>query len=175
MAHSIELLFDDATDAAVRAVWDALAAAGLPSQGRVTAPTNRPHVTLTVADVIDPAVDALLAPLADRLPLPCVLGAPLVFGGGRLTLARLVVPSAELLGLHAEVHRRSLPHLRPGAAAHSAPGRWTPHATLCRRITAAELGEAFRVVGAITGDIDARAVGLRRWDGTRRVEHHLVS
>jgi hypothetical protein len=46
MAHSIELLFDDATEAAVRRDWTALAQAGLPSQGQHRSPTNRPHVTL---------------------------------------------------------------------------------------------------------------------------------
>ncbi|MDT5273103.1 MAG: hypothetical protein QOG95_35, partial [Mycobacterium sp.] len=58
MVHSIELLFDDATEAAINRIWDDLATADLP--GRV--PAGRPHVTLAVAERIAPDVDELLWP-----------------------------------------------------------------------------------------------------------------
>ncbi|MET0899127.1 MAG: 2'-5' RNA ligase family protein [Mycobacterium sp.] len=174
MAHSIELLFDDDTDAALRQVWDALADAGVPSQNRVASPTNRPHVTVVVADRLAPAVDTDLRALADRLPLPCLLGAPLVFGRGRLTLAHLVVPSAELLAFHRRVYDVCVPHLTPGPAPHSEPGSWTAHATLGRRLTPAQLGTAFAAVPALTGERRASFTGLRRWDGDERVEHVLI-
>lgn len=45
------------TDAIIRGEWAALADAGLPSQARHRSPTNLPHVTLSVADRIDAAVD----------------------------------------------------------------------------------------------------------------------
>jgi len=45
MVHSIELLFDRDTEAAIRQIWDGLATADIPSQ----APAGRPHVTLAVA------------------------------------------------------------------------------------------------------------------------------
>ncbi len=93
MAHSVELLFDEDTDSALRGLWDALAAAGLASQSRVASPTNRPHVTLTVADHIGSDVDAPLRRLAAGLPMPCLIGTPLFFGNfsaGRGTLARIV-------------------------------------------------------------------------------------
>ncbi|MDT5317508.1 MAG: hypothetical protein QOD88_30, partial [Mycobacterium sp.] len=67
MVHSIELVFDDVTEAAIRRIWADLAAAGIPSQ----APASRPHLTLAVADRIAPDVDALLKPVAQRLPLGC--------------------------------------------------------------------------------------------------------
>jgi 2'-5' RNA ligase len=175
MAHSIELLIDPDSDAAIRRVWDALADAGLPSQARVTTPTNRPHITLTVADRIAPDVDALLSPMHERLPFGCVVGAPLLFAGSRFTLARLLVPSAELLSLHEQVYRSCLPHMAPGPAPHCAPGRWTPHVTLCRRIGPDQLAQAFALLGDVSGDVDAAVVGLRRWDGDARVEHVLIS
>lgn len=175
MAHSIELLFDEATDARIRRIWDAIAAAGIRSQAAVTAPTNRPHVTLAVADHIDAKVDVPLRALADRLPVACVVGAPLVFGGGPFTLARLVVASSALLALHAEVHAVSLPYVAPGPAPHTMPGQWTPHVTLCRRVNADRLAGALGAAGALSGDWAARLVGLRRWDGQRRVDHILVS
>ena len=52
MVHSIELLFDDRTDAALRRLWQRLAEARLPGHARVCTPGSRPHVTLTVAELI---------------------------------------------------------------------------------------------------------------------------
>lgn len=179
MAHSVELLLDPRSEAVVRSQWQALADAGLPSQLRVTSPTNRPHVTLIAATRIGPAVDAALRTLADRLPLDAVIGAALVFGaqssaGTRHTLARLVVPSAELLALHAEVYRLALPHVTGEPYPHCRPGHWTPHVTLGRRIAEAEIGPALAVVDDGAGDISAQPAGLRRWDGDERTDHVLV-
>ena len=41
MVHSIELLFDDETEATLRRIWDDLSAADLPSR----TPAGRPHVS----------------------------------------------------------------------------------------------------------------------------------
>jgi hypothetical protein len=161
MAHSIELLLDAHSEAAVRAQWQILADAGLPSQARVAAAR------------INPGADEPLRELASSFPLDGVIGAPLVFGGPRLTLARLVVPSAALLDLHTEVYRRSLAHLDGEAFAHCSPGRWTPHLTVGRRYTAEQIGPALAAVNS-GGNQVARIVGLRRWDSDARVDHLLV-
>ena len=174
MAHSIELLLDPDSDADVRAQWQMLADAGLPSQLRVKSATNRPHVTLVAAQRISPDVDESLRGLASRCPLDCVIGATLVFGGPRLTLARLVVPSAPLLVLHAEVYRLTLPHVTGEPYAHCTPGHWTPHVTVGRRYTVDEIGPALAVVNGSSRDRTARVVGLRRWDSDERVDHLLV-
>ena len=50
MVQSVELLLDPDTEAAVRSSWDALAAVDLPSLASNTAESNRPHVTLAVAE-----------------------------------------------------------------------------------------------------------------------------
>ncbi|KAA0084241.1 2'-5' RNA ligase family protein [Mycolicibacterium sp. P9-64] len=163
MAHSVELVFDQGTEAAVRRVWAALAEAGLRSQ----APTSRPHVTLTVAESIDAAVDASLAALVGRFPFPCRIGAPLVFGRTTAVLARLVVPSAELMDVQAEVYRRCLPHLHPGPMDNVLPGRWTPHVTMARRVDPDRVGPALRIVGQ---ELVGSAIGLRRWNGDEKLE-----
>lgn len=174
MVHSVEALFDVTTEATVRGLWDGLAAAGVPSQAGHTAPSNRPHVTLTVAAHMDDAVDAALAALLDRLPLPCVIGAPMLFGGGRtVTLVRLVVPSAELLALHAGVHHACLPHMSEGVLPHADPGRWTPHVTLGRRIPPDLVPLALTVPG-IAGDIEGELTALRHWDGNAKQEHWIT-
>ena len=168
MVHSVELVFDADTEAVVRQIWSDLRDAGIPSQ----APASRPHATLTVAERIDPAVDALLTPLAARFPFPCRIGAPLLFGRVKVVLARLVVPTIELLELHDEVCRLCLPHLQPGPMSNAVPGQWTAHVTLARRLVPAQLGRALRIAGKppeITGSV----AGLRRWDGSSKREYPI--
>ena len=166
MVHSIELVFDRDTEAAIRRIWGDLAASGIPSQ----APASRPHVTLVVAERIAPDVDALLRPVAQRLPLGCAVGASLLFGRSNAVLARLIVPTADLLAVHAEVHRICGPYLAPGPMPNSLPGQWTAHVTLARRVGGAQLGRALRLAGR-PSEIHADMAGLRRWDGNKRVEH----
>jgi 2'-5' RNA ligase len=168
MVHSIELVFDPDTEAAIRHIWGALAGAGIPSQ----APASRPHVTLAVAERIDPEVDEPLSPVAQRLPLRCSVGAPVLFGRANVVFARLVVPTSELLALHAEVHRLSNQHLEPGPMFNSLPGQWTAHVTLARRVGGAQLGRALRIAGR-PSQIDGRFAGLRRWDGNKKAEHPI--
>jgi 2'-5' RNA ligase len=168
MVHSIELVFDRDTEAAIRRIWEDLAGAGIPSQ----APASRPHVTLAVAERIDPEVDGLLRPVSQRLPLGAAIGAPVLFGRANVVFARLVVPTGELLDLHAEVHRLCLPHLAPGPMPNCLPCQWTPHVTLARRVGGAQLGRALRIAGR-PSQIDGRFAGLRRWDGKKRIEHPI--
>ncbi len=168
MVHSIELVFDPDTEAAIRHIWEDLAGAGIPSQ----APASRPHVTLTVAENIDADVDELLSPLSRRLPLRCSVGAPVLFGRANVVFARLVVPTSELLAMHAEAHRLSLPHVTPAPMANSLPGQWTAHVTLARRVGGPQLGRALRIAGR-PAQIDGRFAGLRRWDGNKKVEHPI--
>jgi 2'-5' RNA ligase superfamily len=172
MVHSVELIFDDDTDAAVRRVWDELMAAGVRSQAGHRSPSNRPHATLTVAEGMDAAVDTALRPVLARLPLECTIGAPMLFGGRAFTLVRLLVPSAELLALHQEVHRLCLPHMPNGVLPHADPGHWTPHVTLARRVPADQLPAAF-AVASVTRDVRGRAVGLRHWDGDEKIEYPI--
>jgi hypothetical protein len=168
MVHSVELIFDPDTEAAVRRIWDDLREADIPSQ----TPTARPHATLTVAERIDPEVDALLASLLPRFPLTCRLGAPLFFGDAKAVLARLLVPTIELLEIHARVHRMCLPHLHPGPMPNALPGQWTAHVTLARRVVPAQMGLAVRIGGKPRG-IEGAVVGLRRWDGDSRREYPI--
>jgi 2'-5' RNA ligase len=166
MVHSIELLLDADTESAVRRVWKALSDGGL----RSPPPTSRPHVTMIVADGISPDVDDELSAVLHRLPLPCVIGAPIVFGRSPFILVRSVAPSMELLQLQADVYRICLTYLTPAAAPNTAVGQWTPHVTLARRVDASQLPRAL-TIRSTTRDIRGSVVGLRRWDGSERVEH----
>jgi 2'-5' RNA ligase len=168
MVHSVELVFDQDTEAAVRNIWAGLAEAGIHSQ----APTSRPHATLTVAQRIDAEVDALLAALVSRFPFSCRIGAPLLFGRFKAVLTRLVLPTEELVDVHAEVHRLCLPHVYPGPMTNAMPGQWTPHVTMARRVVADQLGQALRIAGE-PPEIVGNVVGLRRWDGNSKREYPI--
>ncbi|GAB04626.1 2'-5' RNA ligase [Gordonia amarae] len=169
MAHSLELLVDDALDGIIRAQWRTLAEAGLPSRANVAAPTNRPHVTLVAAPSISSSVDAALVPLAMRLPVPVRLGGLVVFGGhNRFVLARLVVASSELLSIHAATLRLAAVD---DPFAHGLPGEWTPHITLARRMTAEQVGTALALLPS--AEPHGSASAIRRWDGDAHTEHVL--
>ncbi|HLR99796.1 2'-5' RNA ligase family protein [Mycolicibacillus parakoreensis] len=163
MVHSLELVFDDATETAIRAAWARLAGAGIAAPPLPA----RPHVTLVVADRIGPGVGDACAGLLTRLPLTCRIGAPVLFGRDRPVLARLVVPSAALLDLHAAIAAAAAPWLHPGPRATTAVGRWSPHVTLARRLTADQLGPALRIAGR-PAELAGRLVGVRHWNGAAR-------
>lgn len=168
MAHSVELLFDSDAEESIRRQWAALAEAGLPSQAHHRSPTNRPHVTLTVAERIDAGVDDALRATARLLPVACRIGAPVVFGRKSLVLARLIVPDTELLRVHESVHAICAPHMPAGPFPHARPGEWTPHVTLARRLAPGDLAAALDAVYADTAA--GTFAGLRRWDGDARVD-----
>ncbi|MGN6446231.1 2'-5' RNA ligase family protein [Amnibacterium sp.] len=171
MVQSIELLFDEATEAALRAAWTALAEAGLPSLASHSGGSNRPHVTVAVteSDGFATGTTALRTVFDGwdlaRSGVAVTLGAPVLFGGHRhrWVLARQVVPSRPLLTLHSAVHR-AVRLAVPDAEVvdQTRPDRWTPHATLARRVPAERLGEALAAVSV--EPLRCRLVGARLWD-----------
>lgn len=172
MVHSVELLFDAETESAVRRIWDDLTDVGVRSQAAHRSPSNRPHVTLTVAEHMDDAVTDELRPVLARLPLSCRIGAPMLFGGRTVTLVRLVVPSVELLALQQKVHRICLPHMPNGPSANVERGAWTPHVTLARRMPP-ELLPGALALHQVGREISGCATGLRHWDGNLKVVHPI--
>ena len=60
-------------------------------------------------------------------------------------------------------------------APHTGVGEWMPHVTLARRVPLTRVGEALLALGAEGGEsIDARAIGLRRWDAATRTVSHVA-
>lgn len=168
MTQSVELLLDAGTDAAVRDEWAALDNAELPSLGTVAAASNRPHITLWAGDALAPGADDALLRTRPALPLPVRLGALMCFGRRRFILVRQVVVDPTLLALQEPVARLC------GVEDDSfvLPGRWTPHVTLALGLSAAQIGVALDVLGG-SREVDAVAVGWRRWDGDARREWPL--
>jgi 2'-5' RNA ligase len=188
VVQSVELVLDEGLDARVRQQWRALAEAGLPSLARHTGPSNRPHVTLVVASGVAPEhEDRLATALAEGtdapVPLPLLLGGYVVFGTHKHVLARLVVPTTELLVLQARAWQAWDGVLeRPETVR---PGRWTPHVTLGKHLTDTQVAQALTALRAGPGpDADrpgraeqtdeGHALAVRRWDGERRVDWQVA-
>lgn len=166
--EALELLLDDGTSDAVRLEWEALRAAGLPSQANHRGETNAPHITLIATDVLPATDDALSAGLTGLLPLRIRLGPVVTFVGRRLVVARPVVASADLLALHAATVRASDAEPTPFTRA----GEWTPHVTLARGLSAEEADRAISLFGPST--FEGSVVTLRRWNSVTRQVRHLV-
>jgi len=166
--HALELSFDAASAAAVVAQWEALRAAGLPSQADHRSMTNAPHLTLVAAAPVDPSVVApaveLVRPL---LPARLSVRGLLVLGDGpRVTLAHLVEPDATLADATARL-RALVPGLRHPV--------WTPHVTLARRVPRRRVADALDVLQDAPAVRDLVADRLRWWDPVAGVVETVCS
>jgi 2'-5' RNA ligase len=168
MVQSIEMLLDDELDERVRREWDYLAELGLPSQAKHRGASNRPHVTIGVAQSIPDEAERELIEVARGAHPDLRLGGLLVFGGRNVVLARAVVPSTGVLDLH---HRtqHALRHA-DGVPPHLAPEQWTPHVTLAMRMTPDQLASAVRELIPTLSDAVGAVSRIRRWDGDGKRE-----
>jgi 2'-5' RNA ligase len=180
MVHSIELLLDEQTEQLVQDQWRRLAEAGLPSEHREgeSATPRRPHVTLIACrQIADHQASAAAAVVQGRLPMPVVLGAPMIFGSARsrrpdLILVRQVLARVELLELQQQVVAIS----PPAVDRHFAAGAWAPHVTLARRLAPEQLGAA-SVALSVSGsrpESEARLTGCRFWQGDLLLARRLI-
>jgi len=139
MAHAVEVFFDATTEAAVRAVWAGLEAAGVPSLATRTHRRHRPHISFSVAERIETEQleDARKRLAATRLDV--TLYSPAVFPR-RGVLYLSVVPTLALLRLHEDVHAA----LRDSVVAPwdlYSVGAWVPHCTLAQELTRAQIAQ----------------------------------
>ncbi len=166
------MLLEPEAERGVVRVWEALSEAGLPSQARHTAPSNRPHTTLVaVPDLSTEAESAVAAAVRGRLPVDAVWGDVTLFGRGPWVLVRLLEPSDGMRVLQAAVAAAcGVP-----SDSLSSPDRWAPHVTLARRVAQADVDQAVALVTTLVQreappGVPVVASAVRRWDGSRRVE-----
>jgi 2'-5' RNA ligase len=171
--HALELLLDPDLDDRVRRAWDLLAAAALPSQARHPHPTNRPHITLAMADDLDHGFRAELSAELAVLPLAVCLDGLVVLGNRRRTVAWLVIPSAALIRLHRAVHEAVRPAVHSVATASPSgppllrPDRWVPHVTLASRMSSEQTGTVVAALGGLPA-ASGTADGARSYDTVTR-------
>lgn len=131
--RTVELLLDEAADAAVREAWRRLADAGLPSQARHRSPTNSPHLTLASCPELTAPIRWELAEVATALPLPVRFAGLIRFERPTSVLAWSLAPDAALAELHRKVWDAVTSDNRPETLnPFHAPGNWSPHITLGR-------------------------------------------
>lgn len=154
---ALELSFTPESTAAVVAQWEALKAAGLPSQAEHRSMTNAPHLTVVAAvHVPEAAVEVARDAVGPLLPTRIVVRGLVLFGqGARVTVAHLVEPDAALATAAATV-RGSVPDLRHPV--------WTPHVTLARRVPRTVLQEVLEVLHATDAPDELVCDRLRWWD-----------
>jgi 2'-5' RNA ligase len=142
MVAALEVYFDPAAERRVRGLWDALEAAGVPSLRDHTHRRHRPHLSLVVADALDPArVRAAVAGLAVVPPLRLSFQYAGQFVGRVLWLGP--APTAALLSHQASIWDRLGAAGLPLSTLY-APDTWVPHCTLSMRVPRPVLAEAVR-------------------------------
>ena len=167
MSRGVVLWPDAATDRSVRALWTALEEAGVPTLLTRTHRRHRPHVSLVVAEDLDPEVVRGAVGRVPRRPLPFDVHSVGLFPQGVLFLA--CVPGVALLEEHRRVSQIVTP-LATGPTPYSGVGTWVPHLTLGWQLTAAQVALALPVVtsrlplrGVLAhGGVEDGATG-RRW------------
>lgn len=154
---ALELSFTRESTAAVVAQWEALKAAGLPSQADHKSMTNAPHLTVVAATrVPDAAVLAARDAVGPLLPTRIVTRGLVLFGqGARVTVAHLVEPDAALAAAATRV-RAVVPDVRHPV--------WTPHVTLARRVSRTVLPDVLDVLHATADPDELVCDRLRWWD-----------
>jgi hypothetical protein len=148
--RSIEMTFDETTEARIRDDWRRLAEAGLPSLASHTAASNRPHLTLVAGADLAPPTGPLLRPATIHFA-----GLLLFPHRDRYVLAWSVVRGPALDRVQRELRQ---PEVLPT----SQPDAWTPPVTLSRRLLADQVAAALPLVGA---PFVGHTAGLRFWDG----------
>jgi hypothetical protein len=168
---ALELYLDPEASRRVRNLWAALDADGIQSVGSLMQGLHWPHVSLAVADRLEPdAVAGALASL-DLVP-PVVLSFQFVgqFLGRVLWLGP--APSTSLLAHQSTVYDR-LSAAGIEVWDHYRPGHWVPHATLSMRVANSHMGAAVRRCLEVV-PIEARFVSAAVADHSRGLRRMLT-
>ncbi|WP_250008376.1 2'-5' RNA ligase family protein [Actinoplanes sp. M2I2] len=152
--HTVELLPAEELSSRVRALWDRLAAAGLPSLATHRHPTNRPHLTVVTAESV--------------VGLP-PLGLPMAFtfGGVRLlgrALVWAVEPSASLRALQSAVWS--------SVGGWPPPAEFAPHVSLALRVPAESQAAVLELLGGVP-PVAGSFVAARSYDTETRTVRDL--
>lgn len=142
MGYAVEMFFDEATEAQIREIWEALAQAGLGDD--LGALGFRPHISLGLCEDLDEKVfRPLLDAFAERyLPMETAMPAVGLFPGDVLYLAPVV--DDPLLKMHTEfckLFRRYAEDPNPMYLI----GQWVAHCSLTMNLRPDERGGAVSI------------------------------
>lgn len=160
MPFAVELYFDEATDVAIRRLWDSLGERDLSTRGE---DASHPHLSLVVSDGHQP--EHLREDLSNLnwsvLSHMRFRGIGYFKNPGVLYLA--ASPTVALLELHEQTHhivnRRDPAQVRPFYR----PNSWIPHCTLAMPVIPDQLPRALEAIGPGMETVEARVTGLGMW------------
>ncbi|MCQ9132256.1 2'-5' RNA ligase family protein [Streptomyces hilarionis] len=163
--RTVEVLLDEAADAAVRDAWRRLAEAGLPSQARHRSPTNSPHLTLASCAELTAPIRWELAEVAALLPLPVRFTGAVRFERPTSVLAWALDLDTALAALHRRVWEAVASDTPPELLnPFHEPGRWSPHVTLGRTRRAGAFSDR-RIPGLLPAPpLSVRLTAVRSYD-----------
>jgi hypothetical protein len=168
---ALELYLDPEASRRIRNLWAALEADGVRSIGSLMQGLHWPHLSLAVADRLEPEI---VADALEGLTIVPPIALSLQFVGQFLGRVLWLgpAPSLPLLEHQAHVYAR----LRGAGVEvwdHYRPGRWVPHATLSMRVPNAMVGAAVRRCLEVV-PIDTTLVGAAVADHARGVRRMLA-
>lgn len=143
MSRGVVLWPDRATSDTIRSIWDALAAAGLPSLATHTHRLHQPHCSLVVGEEL-PAEPTLKAVgIVPAAPIPFDLESVAIF-----PQLAMVLPCVPSLGLMEEQRRAysAVHELVVGEWPWFGADRWSPHVTLAMSVTPDQAKQALPIV-----------------------------
>ncbi len=171
MVAALELYLDQDASRRIRSLWSALGAEGVTSVAALMQGLHRPHVSLVVADRLEPELVAdALAGMTIVPPVPLTFQFVGQFIGRVLWLGPAV--SSALLDHQAEVYAR-LSAAGLDLWEQYSPGQWVPHTTLSMRVPNSLLGTAVRRCLEVV-PIDATLVGAAVADHARGIRYVLA-
>jgi 2'-5' RNA ligase len=167
---ALELYFDHQATRRIRGLWEALEGEGVQSLASLPGQLHRPHLSLVVADRLDPdVVSDALSDLTAAPPLVLDFQYAAQFVGRVLWLGP--APSTALLTHHAAVHERlARAGVRVWDQYH--PDQWVPHCTLSMRVANPVMGAAIRRCLEIL-PLTATVVSAAVADHARGIAHPL--
>ncbi len=170
MVAALELYFDTDATRRIRVLWEALESEGVQSMLSLLGRRHRPHLSLAVADRLDPeAVAAALAGVVAAPPLRLGLDFAGQFVGRVLWLGP--APNRELLDHQEQVYQR-LTGAGIDVWDKYRPGSWVPHCTLSMRVPNPLMGTAIRRCLEML-PIEASIVGAAVTDHARGIAYPL--
>lgn len=139
MTCGAAFVFDPQSEAALRAGWQSVVAAGVSSI--MPGLDYPPHMTLFLSETMDrSALRKAFQPLAAKTqPFPMAFAALGIFPGESDVVFLSPIVNQALLDLHAAFWRAAETHVHAIPAYYS-PGQWVPHVTLAFAIPPAQLG-----------------------------------
>lgn len=173
ISYAVELHFDEATEEKVRAVWKAIADAGVSTS--MLDGISRPHITLGVCDELSTTLKNELAHFArDTKPFDVSLSFLGCFNAPEGVVFFGPTPTDAMFRLHTRFHTFFSAHAGK-IWKHYLPSQWVPHCTLAFRLNAEQLRDGFVIAAGTPLPISGKIVEIGLLSGIGGPEKELVS